>query len=1226
MRLLPKIVLAVVVPVLIGTSGVLYVLTGSWRQTLESGLVESARRALVARIDTVSAGLFAGREILRLLALAPQLQTDDLSAIRRTLREWNHRTEQFEGFYFFTPDGVSHAGDGDAVDIRDRSYFSALAHGDEVLGEPLVSRYTNRPVLLLTVPVRDAAGRLRGSVGGTILLGAFLERTIADAQMHSGGFLLLDRGGALLAGGLDGETPLLQRPQADSAPLTAAVTDAVMAAVQEEEVRPALRVAASGQTMRVLHAPVPHVSWRLVYVQPDKVLLAPLLEANRLGWVVGGAASLAALLVALLLYHLIVHPVRQLTFTHRRLEGGERAARAEVRGSDEFTALAESFNRLADTLQRSERKFSAVFEASPYVITLSRASDGALLDVNPAFERITGYLRKEALGHNLIDLGLVADPAGYVAERSRLLGAGRLDGMVFLARDRAGGEHWAMTSSRLIELDGETVLVSLTADISVQKANEQSLREHEKELQASEMWLRSLFDVSPVAVLILDLGGRVTDCNRRFPEMIDRRRDEIVGRSYFDFIHPDETQAAREGVGRLLENPSLQVFSAERAYLRRDGCLVHGLLSARRLPAAGGGEDVLMVIISDITELRRAEAMHRESEIKLQAVFNASPVAMIVSDMGRDFAVVAANEAWERQFLHVRDELIGRSGTEVGLWASQEDRQHLIDGVRREGFVEAFETSLVRGDGAHILCRVSARTVTVGGVDLLVMVQEDVTGLRDAENALQLVNAQLARQFALADAVARAQSDFIANLESNDGFESLLTDLLRVCESEYGFIGEVLFDAAARPFLRTNAITNIAWDDESRRLFEASAVTGFEFRNLDSLFGAALRSGAPVIANDPASDPRRGGLPRGHPPLRAFLGVPIRVGGRLVAMIGVANRPGGYHAELVEWLQPLLATIGQMIEARRAALARQAAETALRELNEQLDTRVRERTAELNRSNEELSGALEALKRTQGDLIRSEKLAGLGALVAGVAHELNTPIGNSVTVASTLHDRSDSFAEEMQGTLKRSALVAYVEHARHASALLLANLQRAADLVTSFKQVAVDQTSDQRRRFDVAGVVGEILAMLQPQMKKLPLRVTVDIPAGIELDSYPGPFGQVVANLVNNAVLHGFDDGRNDGTIEISARLDGDRLRLTVRDDGAGIASGNIARIFDPFFTTRLGKGGSGLGLNIVYNIVANVLGGKITVESEVGKGASFNVELPAVAPVAATPTGVQMS
>lgn len=109
-------------------------------------------------------------------------------------------------------------------------------------------------------------------------------------------------------------------------------------------------------------------------------------------------------------------------------------------------------------------------------------------------------------------------------------------------------------------------------------------------------------------------------------------------------------------------------------------------------------------------------------------------------------------------------------------------------------------------------------------------------------------------------------------------------------------------------------------------------------------------------------------------------------------------------------------------------------------------------------------------------------------------------------------------------------------------------------------------------------------------------------------------------------MLHGFDDGRNDGRIEISARLDGDRLRLTVRDDGAGIASGNIARIFDPFFTTRLGKGGSGLGLNIVYNIVANVLGGKITVESEVGKGASFNVELPAVAPVTANPTGVQMS
>jgi signal transduction histidine kinase len=349
--------------------------------------------------------------------------------------------------------------------------------------------------------------------------------------------------------------------------------------------------------------------------------------------------------------------------------------------------------------------------------------------------------------------------------------------------------------------------------------------------------------------------------------------------------------------------------------------------------------------------------------------------------------------------------------------------------------------------------------------------------------------------------------------------------------------------------------------------------------------------------------------------MTAFLGLPIRVAGQLVAMAGVANRPGGYDQALVEWLQPMLGTIGQMVEARRAALARQAAEKALRELNDELDERVQERTQALNLINDELSGTLETLRRAQGELVRSEKLAALGSLVAGVAHELNTPIGNSVTVASTLVENSDAFAEEMKGALKRSVLQAYVENSRRAAELLLGNLQRAASLVSSFKQVAVDQTSEQRRHFYVAEVVDEILAMLQPQLKKQPVVVRTEIAHGLVLDSYPGPFGQVVANLVNNAAIHAFDDGRKQGVIMIEASACPGGVRLCISDDGVGIPPDNIDRIFDPFFTTRFGQGGSGLGLNIVYNIVTRMLGGKIHVESRPGEGSNFIVQLPEVAP-----------
>jgi signal transduction histidine kinase len=272
-------------------------------------------------------------------------------------------------------------------------------------------------------------------------------------------------------------------------------------------------------------------------------------------------------------------------------------------------------------------------------------------------------------------------------------------------------------------------------------------------------------------------------------------------------------------------------------------------------------------------------------------------------------------------------------------------------------------------------------------------------------------------------------------------------------------------------------------------------------------------------------------------------------------------------------------------------------------LNVELEARVEARTTEL--------------QRTQDDLIRSEKLAALGALVAGIAHELNTPIGNSVTVASTLHEKTAEFAEQIaDGTLKRSSLNSYLAAAQTASDLLLRSLSQARNLVASFKQVAVDQTSDQRRKFDVREVVGEVLTTLSPTIRKTPFSISLDIPEGIVMDSFPGPFGQIVTNFISNAVLHAFD-GRLAGTVTLRAGLpEHGQLVLTVTDDGNGIPDEHLRRIFDPFFTTKLGKGGSGLGLNIVYNIVTRVLGGKISVESRVGAGTTFMLTMPLCAPV----------
>ena len=277
-------------------------------------------------------------------------------------------------------------------------------------------------------------------------------------------------------------------------------------------------------------------------------------------------------------------------------------------------------------------------------------------------------------------------------------------------------------------------------------------------------------------------------------------------------------------------------------------------------------------------------------------------------------------------------------------------------------------------------------------------------------------------------------------------------------------------------------------------------------------------------------------------------------------------------------------------------------------LNATLERRVSERT-------QELSQALESLTTAQTELVRTEKMAALGSLVAGIAHELNTPIGNSLTVASTMQDQSKDFKAAMAHGLTRSRLDDYLAATQEGAGILMRSLRHAADLVSSFKQVAVDQTSVNRRRFDLHDTVDEILLTMGPAIRKTTHVVERDIPSNINLESYPGPLGQVLTNLINNALVHAFD-GRENGKVSVSAKLlHPDKVQITVRDDGAGIPEANLVRVFDPFFTTKLGKGGSGLGLNIVYNLAQDALGGTIAVESTLGQGACFTVTVPLVAP-----------
>ena len=343
-----------------------------------------------------------------------------------------------------------------------------------------------------------------------------------------------------------------------------------------------------------------------------------------------------------------------------------------------------------------------------------------------------------------------------------------------------------------------------------------------------------------------------------------------------------------------------------------------------------------------------------------------------------------------------------------------------------------------------------------------------------------------------------------------------------------------------------------------------------------------------------------------------------QVSGESLELIERAVSPAGEESW---WLSHKFVFVGEAGQRYVGGLAvditeRQRSERELAQHRVQLEQMVEQRTRELATKNQVLETTLSQLKLAQQQIIHAEKLSSLGALVAGVAHELNTPIGNARTVASTLSEQATDFVREVaRDHLRRSSLEQFVQQISEGTRLLDRNLARAADLIHSFKQVAIDQTTSEHRRFNLDVVIADVVAMLQPSFKKSPYHLEVAVDGGIVIDSYPGPLGQVITNLVDNALLHGFRD-RVDGVVRISARRDADALELVVEDNGAGIPTAHRERIFDPFFTTRLGQGGSGLGLNVVHNLVTGLFGGEILIDSEEGRGTRLIVRFPLRLPI----------
>jgi len=566
---------------------------------------------------------------------------------------------------------------------------------------------------------------------------------------------------------------------------------------------------------------------------------------------------------------------------------------------------------------------------------------------------------------------------------------------------------------------------------------------------------------------------------------------------------------------------------------------------------------------NEIQALRKSEESERLTAERMIKVIDAVPDFMLLS-RASDALIIYANAGVESMTGYIYGELVGKTLDDVRLGFTKEQRNDWLRQLMKNGALTNYETIIRHKNGELINVLISASLLEIDNAEHVLIICRDITDRKLVEAAVAHANRQLNYLLDAASEIAIISTDVNAIVQMfNRGAEKMLGYRAR---EQIGM---------PMPFEIFDQDELIRRSRELKLLYTREVNTAEVLSLTPAKQGSETRNWTFICKNSE----------------RLLVSLTVtRVldsAGKIVGFLGIAR------------------DITQQAQAERA----------LQELNFQLEKRVEDRTAELEQTNDSLANAMNNLQLAQAELVRTEKLTALGDIVAVVAHEINTPIGNCLTVASTLRDRSEELLLEIeQGALKRSSLARYMSDSKTGMDILIRGLHRSSELVSNFKQVAVDQTSEQRRIFELDKVINEVVALMMPMLRKTPYKLLICIAPGITMDSYPGPIEQIITNLINNAIMHGFEP-ELPGTMTLSAEIIGDNVKIEFADDGKGIPAHYLNRIFDPFFTTRLGRGGTGLGLNIVHNIVRTMLGGQIEVSSTAGQGTVFIIDLPLISP-----------
>jgi len=635
----------------------------------------------------------------------------------------------------------------------------------------------------------------------------------------------------------------------------------------------------------------------------------------------------------------------------------------------------------------------------------------------------------------------------------------------------------------------------------------------------------------------------------------------------------------------------------------RQRALAAGAVAYFALPlqAEAVAEAILLqlgVLSADPAAEQHARPRPPRLDINYRTLLSGSPDCVLLLDLDQQRLVVANRNALR---------LFGRSEQALlqgGLAALCPPRQPdgadspqlIADCIAQvlAGAVRMFEASFQHADGRLLRCEMRMALLDVPQQSLLHVRIVDVSARR--------------REEALRD----GQNQLLEMIARGDPLPATLERLVRLIEqqSDGVYCSVLLLDADG--LMRHGAGPSLSADYMAQ-------LDGLAIGPSVGSCGTAMARKATVVVSDIQTDPLWApykDLAAAYG-LRACWSTPI-----LLDQDTVLGSFAMYYREVRSPTADDHALIAVAAHLAGIAIVRIRREEELKRHRDHLEELVAARTVELTlakehaeMASEELATALDNLSLTQEELVRRDKLAALGALVAGVAHELNTPIGNSLMVASAMTGHTAELRRLLDTGLRRSELDDYLAHASEAEGIINRNLHRAAELVSSFKRIAVDAAGSQRSSFLLDALVDALVLPLRAAAKSSAVTVIQDVAPGLLMDSYAGPLGSALTQLFENSVVHGFA-GRAEGSITIRGRAtEKGEIALSLADDGVGIAEQHRGRVYDPFFTTRLGSGGSGLGLYITHNIVTGVLGGRIELGSVAGGGVIFTLLLPPVAP-----------